>query len=71
MTDIRHPHKWTKGKNPRVVTWYRLTKELVPERDVELLRVPPPPVEEQCAQSKRWPKGVGDGWQDNANLPLW
>ena len=68
--DIRHSHKWTEGKNPRAVTLYWLTKALVPERNVELLRVPPPHLQEQCAQGMWWSKSVDDGWHDSAYLDL-
>ena len=37
---IRHTHQWTKGVNPWAVTYW-LTKELEPERTVQLLREPP------------------------------
>ena len=37
---ICHTHKWTKGVNPRAITYWPI-KELEPECHIKLLREPP------------------------------
>ena len=59
-TSITHTNG-PKGKILCAIAWYWLTKDLVPERHVDFIRVPPQYLEEQCAQRIRGPKSVCDG----------